>query len=405
MRTMPQAGGVDKCEWERVVEEAMRASVREVIERVVEEELSAALGPRYARPGTRAGYRHGAKVRQMTTPTGAVVLTVPRARLHQADGRRTEWQSTILPRYARRLRQVNAALLQVYLCGANSRRIRWALKPLLKGAPLTKSSISRLVQTLKSQVEAWQCRSLADLELVYLYLDGFHLRVRLGGRVSPVPLLAVLGVQRNGQKVLVHLSLRGNESTAAWAGVCEDLAARGVRTPSLCILDGSPGLRAAVTQTWPQAAIQRCTVHKLRNLLTHAPKRLHDELRADYYAIILAEDGAGAHRAFAAFVKKWSKSCPGAVKSLEEAGPELLTFYRYPRSQWKSLRTTNAIERLYLEFRRRVKTQGSLPSEHAVLTLLYGLLATGQLRFRKLDGWQDMARALTGAAPNAEEAA
>jgi putative transposase len=392
---MPQQSEGSKSPWEAVVEDAMRGAIREAIERILDEELSAALGPRYERHVARVGYRHGTRTRQLTTPAGPTLLTVPRARLTAPAGGPTEWQSMILPRYARRMRQVNAALLQVYLGGANTRRIRWALKPLLAGGPLTKSTISRLVQGLRTQVEAWQTRSLSELDLVYLYLDGFHLKVRIGGRVSPVPLLAVLGVQRNGQKVLVHLSLRGSESTNAWAAVCEDLRERGVRAPQLCIVDGSKGLRAAVQQTWPQAAIQRCTVHKLRNLLTVAPRRLHDELRADYHAIILAADGAAARRAFTAFDKKWSKTCPGAVKTLDEAGDELLTMYRYPRSQWKGLRTTNGIERLYLEFRRRVKTQGSLPSEGAVLALLYGLLASGQIRFRKLDGWQDMATALT----------
>jgi putative transposase len=282
--------------------------------------------------------------------------------------------------------RANAALLQVYLCGGNSRRIRGALRPLLQSRALSRSAISRIVQGLKAQVAAWQTRPLAELDLVYLYLDGFHLRVRLGGRGSPVPVLAVLGVQRNGQKVLVHLSLRGSESTPAWEAVGEDLAARGVRAPQLCIMDGSKGLRAAVEQTWPAAAIQRCTVHKLRNLLTTAPKRLHDELRADYHGIVMAEDGAAARRAYTAFCRKWTKTCAGAVKSLEEAGTELLTMYRYPRSQWKSLRSTNGLERLNLEFRRRVKTQGSLPSEDAVLALLFGLVATGQIVFRKLDG-------------------
>jgi putative transposase len=231
---------------------------------------------------------------------------------------------------------VNEALLQVYLCGANARRIRWALKPLLHQGGLSRSAISRVVQELRRHVEAWQTRSLADLDLVYLYLDGFHLRVRIGGAVSAVPVLAVLGVQRTGQKVVVHLSLRGSESTEAWAAVCEDLTARGLRAPQLCIIDGSKGLRAAVGRTWTRAEIQRCTVHKLRNLLTAAPRRLHDELRADYHAIVGAEDGAAARRAYTAFVRKWSKSCPGAVRSLEEAGAELRTLYRYPRSQWKS---------------------------------------------------------------------
>jgi len=139
--------------------------------------------------------------------------------------------------------------------------------------------------------------------------------------------------------------------------------------------------------------------------LTHAPRRLHDALRDDSHAIVFAVDGGAARRAYTAFLKTWSKGCPGAAKSLEEAGAELLTFFRYSQSQWKSWRTTNSIERLHLEFRRRVKTQGSFPSADAALALLYGLVASGQIVFRKLEGWQDMARALTIPAPTAEEAA
>jgi putative transposase len=407
MPTLPQTGAPHKLaegDWAAALEADMQVVVRQAIEHIVDAELTALLGPRYAWDAARVGYRHGTKVRTVTSPVGAVTVTLPRARLRTTDGR-AEWASQVLPASARRMRQVNAALLQVYLCGGNSRRIRGALRPLLQGRALSRSAISRLVQGLKAQVEAWQTRSLAELDLVYLYLDGFHLRVRLGGRVSPVPVLAVLGVQRNGQKVLGHLSLRGSESTTAWQAVCEDLAARGVHAPQLCIIDGGKGLRAAIERTWPPAAIQRCTVHKLRNLLTTAPTRLHDERRADYQAIVMAEDGAAARRAYTAFGRKWTKTCAGAVKSLEEAGAELLTMYRYPRSQWKSLRSTNGLERLNLEFRRRVKTQGSLPSEDAVLALLFGLVATGQIVFRKLDGWQDMAIALTSPAPNAEEAA
>jgi hypothetical protein len=195
----------------------MLTVVRQAIEHLVGAELAAVLGPPYARGEARVGYRHGSKVRTITSPVGAVTLTVPRARLQVGARAAPEWQSQVLPAYARRMRQVNAAVLQAYLCGANTRRIRGALKPLLQGRALSKSAICRIVQGLKAQLEAWRARTLADLDLVALYLDGFHLRVRLGGRVSPVPVLAVLGVQRSGQKVLVHLSLRGSESTAAWA--------------------------------------------------------------------------------------------------------------------------------------------------------------------------------------------
>lgn len=286
----------------------MRVAVRAAIERVVEEELTGALGPCYGRPAGRTGYRHGTKTRQVTTPTGPMPLTIPRARLRQPDGRTGEWQS----------------------------------------------KISRIVQGLRAEVTAWQQRPLADLDLVYLYLDGFHLEVRVGGRVSSVPILAVLGVQRSGQKVVVHCSLRGGESTEAWAMVCEDLAARGVRAQVLCIIDGSKELRAAVERTWPQAAIQRCTVRKLRNLLTAAPTRLHDELRADYHAIVLAEDGARARRAYTAFVKTWGTS----VKDAHVRYANLETSYllqRLERYRGVAILATNSEHKLAPAFQRRIR--------------------------------------------------
>jgi transposase-like protein len=164
------------------------------------------------------------------------------------------------------------------------------------------------------------------------------------------------------------------------------------------VIDGSKGLRAALAERWPRVAVQRCTVHKLRNLEVHAPKRLHEELRQDYREIVYAEHERGARRAWLRFTSKWKRLCPAVVESLEEAGEELLTFYRFPESQWKSLRTTNIVERVIEEFRRRVKTQAVLPSQDSALLLLYGLVASGQLRFRKLDGYQDLDRVGAAAA-------
>jgi len=141
-----------------------------------------------------------------------VVLTVPHARLFGA----TEWSSTILPRYQRRLQSVNEAIVATYLAGANTRRIRGALRPLLKDAPLSKSAVSRVVATLKTELATWQTRSLADVDAVYLYLDAFALRVRSAGKVVSVPVLGVVGVRSDGGKHLLTLELCGGESAAAW---------------------------------------------------------------------------------------------------------------------------------------------------------------------------------------------
>jgi len=375
--------------------------VRIAIETAVHEELRAALGTRpYERSEVRRGYRNGIRERTLTGPSGPVALALPRATLFRGTSAK-EWTSTIVPRYQRRMPEVNEAVVATYLAGGNTRRIRGALQPLLKAAPLSKSAVSRVVATLKDGLEAWRTRSLADLDVIYVYLDGFALRVRSAGKVVSVPVLGVVGVLPDGRKHLVALELCAGESFAAWKGCLDDLVARGLRAPVLCIIDGNAGLRRAVGLVWPRAAVQRCCVHKLRNLTRKAPTHALDRIRDDFHRIVYAANADTARTAYAAFERTWSKRCPGVVTSLREAGDELLAFFRFPRAQWKTLRTTNTIERLHEEFRRRVKTQGSLPSEDAALVLLFSLVASGQIRLRRIDGWQKIAAVLSQQTPRA----
>jgi transposase-like protein len=371
--------------------EALRGELRTLVERLIRTELIEALGAgRYERAPERRGYQHSPRERTITTGLGPVTLTVPRGRLFTPEGETAEWQSKLLPRYARRTREVDAALIGLYLSGTNTRRVKLALKPLLKGAPLSKSAVSRVVAGLKDQYETWRTRDLRGEALKVLYLDAIWLRVRLAKKIEKLPVAVAVGVREDGAKVLLGLWAYASEGRAAWGGVLEDLTARGLPIPALVVIDGGKGLRGAVTECWPKVAVQRCTVHKLRNLEAHAPKRLHDELRQDYRELVYAEDERAARRAWLKFTTKWKKLCPAVAESLEEAGTELLTFYRFPECQWKGLRTTNIVERVNEEFRRRVKTQAVLPSEDSALLLLYGLAASGQLRFRKLDGYQEL---------------
>jgi len=144
-----------------------------------------------------------------------------------------EWTSKIVPRYQRRMPRVNEAIVATYLAGGNTRRIRGALQPLLKAAPLSKSAVSRVIATLKEGLEAWRRRSLAELDVIYVYLDGFALRVRSAGRIVSVPVLGAVGVLADGQKHLLALELCSGESFAAWKGCLDDLVARGLRAPVL----------------------------------------------------------------------------------------------------------------------------------------------------------------------------
>ena len=184
----------------------------------------------------------------------------------------------------------------------------------------------------------------------------------------------------------------GGESEAAWRAVLDDLVVRGMGRPELVIVDGGKGLEAALASLWDDVPVQRCTVHKERNLLAHAPKHLHEEVKAEFNDMVHAKTAAAVQAKRKAFLAKWKLRCRPVAVSLEEAGERLFTFLRYPPEQWRSLRTTNAIERLHEEFKRRIKTQCLLPCAETAAMLFWALLASGQITLRKVDGWQSLAQ-------------
>ena len=378
------------------IEAGVRGRIRTWIEELVEAELTAALGADLSeRPGAgRQGYRHGHRERTLSTSLGPSTFQLPRARVQTAGGGTREWQSAVVPRYQRRTSRVDEALLGVYLSGTNGRRIRSALAPLLKGAPLSKDAVSRLTGRLAGDFAAWRSRDLADEQIRYLFLDGWYPRVRLGKQRVRVPVLITLGVCADGRRLLLDMRMAGEESAAAWREVVESLVARHLGVPVLAVIDGNPGLPTALRTAWPIIEVQRCTAHKLRNLQAKAPARWREELTEDYRRMIYADSSAAVQKARGSFTKKWRMRCPAVVASLDEAGEELFTFVRFPIAQWKALRTTNALERINEEFRRRVKTQGSLPSQDAVMLLLFGLLRSGQIKLRALVGYQEMGKVI-----------
>jgi putative transposase len=201
----------------------------------------------------------------------------------------------------------------------------------------------------------------------------------------------VIGVRADGQKVLLAIKSMGGESTEAWRAVLDDLIKRGLRRPQFLIVDGAAGLEKALAAVWDGVPVQRCTVHKLRNLLAHAPERLRDEVSTDYTDMIYAATPEEIEQRRKTFIRKWRLRHRPIADCLEEAGDRLFTFTRLPPSQWRSARTTNAIERLHEEFKRRIKTQTVLPSAETAAMLFWALLASGQINMRKVDGWTTLA--------------
>jgi transposase-like protein len=372
--------------------------IRHFIETLLEAELEAALSrKRYARgaeSGARIGHRHGHRERGLVGSFGSVRVSVPRARLAMPQGGTVEWRNATIPAYQRRTRRADALIASVYLAGTNTRRVRRALAALFDGG-VGKDVVSRVWRQVKSDWDAWNSRSLAEEPIVRLILDGTVVRVRLDRKATSISLLVVLGVCKNGQKVLLAIRSMGGESDAAWRAVLDDLVRRGLKAPRLLIVDGAPGLEKALAALWPDVPTQRCTVHKHRNLLAHAPERLHEEISADYTDMIYAAAPDQIEARRKAFIRKWRVKCRAVADSLEEAGERLFTFTRLPPSQWRSVRTTNAIERLHEEFKRRIKTQTLLPSAETAAMLFWALLAAGQIKMRKVDGWQTLAEPLT----------
>ncbi|MBW6494559.1 MAG: IS256 family transposase [Burkholderiaceae bacterium] len=374
------------------IEDRLRANIRSTIEAVFNEELDGFLGRlRYGREaGAAKGYRHGKRDRQITGTFGSETISVPRARIADEAGKVSEWRSKALPRYQRLTRTAEALIASVYLSGTNTRRVKRALYALFKGA-VSKDVVSRAWRKVKGDWDAWCARSLADEDIIRLILDGTVIRTRLDRKATNISVLAAIGVRRDGQKVLLSIRNMGGESTAAWRQFLDDLDACSLKRPEFVIVDGAPGLEAALVALWgDDLPIQRCTVHKHRNLLAHAPKHMHEELGNDYRDMIYADTAVEIETRRKAFLRKWRLKCRAVADSLEEAGDRLFTFTRLDPSQWKSARTTNAIERLNEEFRRRVKTQTVLPCAETVPMLLWALLASGQIQMRKVDGWQTL---------------
>jgi len=310
--------------WFDPLEAAVRTRVRGFIEDLLETELDAALArKRYERPSlseteatAKAPEAAGHRERQLMGTFGPVTVRVPRARLETSDGKKAEWKNATIPAYQRRTKQADALIAGAYLAGANTRRVRRALAALFGGA-VGKDTVSRVWRKVKGDWDAWNARSLAGEPIIRLILDGTVVRVRLDKKATSISLLVALGVRQDGQKVLLAVKNMGGESEAAWRALLDDLVNRGLKTPELVIVDGAAGLEKALAALWSDMPVQRCTVHKHRNLLAHAPDRLHDEISADYNDMIYADSKQAIEAKHKAFIRKWRLKCRAVADSLE----------------------------------------------------------------------------------------
>ena len=367
-----------------ILERLVREQAQEFIQQILEEEVTELLGrgksERREGVDAPAGYRNGhGKPRHLTMSSGTITLRRPRVR--DLDER---FESRVLPLFARRTKEVGALIPELYLHGLAEGDFDLALRGLLgEDAPLSKPTIRRLKAVWAEEFEAWNRRSLEGREVVYVWVDGIY--VKAGLERDKAALLVVIGAMSDGTKEVLTVASGYRESTESWTGVFRDLKARGLVEPRLLVADGNPGIWAAAAQVWPGAEEQRCWNHKMRNVLDRLPKREQAEAKELLRAIVYAPSEAEALEAREPFRKRYGPWYPKAVETLEDDWERMVTFYSFPESHWKHLRTTNVVESTFAAVRLRTSAAKRFKQVEHATALIWKLLTVAEKRFRKLD--------------------
>jgi putative transposase len=352
-------------------------AVRLVLQTALETELTEFLGrDRYARgERDRDGHRNGYAPVSIKTTAGEVTLERPKVR-----GSAAAFASRLLGAGVTRSNALESLVIAGFVRGLSVRDVEASLADALgPQSTVSKSTVSRICEAIKEEFDVWKVRSLADLELDYLFADGSFFRMH--PRTPAEPVLVAWGITSAGKPVFLGLEPGNAESTDAWAGFFRGLKARGLRDPLLVISDGGAGLIGAVELVFSDSLRQRCLVHRARNLLAKVPAHAHAKVKAEYWAIFDDIDtGPGeaavaeATRRAGSFAAKWRKLYPSAVACLEDDFEHLVTYLRFPIEHQGRIRHSNFIERTFGETRRRVKVIGRLPGERSCLSLVWAVL-------------------------------
>jgi transposase-like protein len=377
-----------------------REGAQRMLVSVLEAEVDEFLGRRrYERTESseptvkRSGYRNGyGKGRQVTLGSGTVRVRAPRVRDSEEP-----FASQVLPAWQRRSRAVQELIPELYVQGLATGDFEPALRGLLgERAALSPSTVVRLKAQWESEYEAWRTRSLHDHQYVYLWCDGVYPKAGLQG--DKTAFLVILGANEQGEKEPLAILEGYRESTESWAEVLRDLKARGLTDPKLFCGDGALGLWGAINAVYPKADHQRCWVHKMRNVLTHFPKRLHGEVTPQLRQMYEADTKASSRALIQQFAETYERTYPRAVECLLKDQDVLLTYFGYPQEHWLSLKTTNPIESIFATVKLRTNAARRIKSPRSALYLLFQLILRAQTKWRRLNAPHLVTKVLDGVA-------
>jgi putative transposase len=405
MQRIHQDGGAREGEREEllldldeIVRHGARRMLAEALEAEVQDYLEAARGERDEQ-GRALVVRNGyAREREILLGAGAVEIRTPRVNdKRMQDGNRKRFKSVILPPYMRRSPKVTEVLPLLYLHGLSSGDFVPALEEFFgTQTGLSASTITRLTEQWQQERESFMSCDLSERDYVYVWVDGIHTGVRLGGD-DRLCCLVMIGARLDGTKELAAISDGYRESTESWAELLRDLKKRGMRAPELAIGDGALGFWSAIRDIFPETGHQRDWVHKTANVLDSMPKSVHWRAKAAIREITEAENKKEAEGAIEEFAGEFSAKWPKAVSKIVDEREALLAFYDYPAQHWRHLRTTNPIESVFAPVRARTDITKGPGSRQAGLAMIYKLIEAAEGRWRKLTGAHLVALVRTGA--------
>jgi transposase-like protein len=356
----------------------VRSLARYMLQVSIEEEASEFLGRGHYRRGQRlrVGWRNGYEAKGVQTESGLLELAVPQLRATEE-----RFRPKLVERLGHRSVDLEGLVRGMYVRGLSTQDVEDLYGEHFEPSRLSKSTVSRITQKLNGDFEAWRQRDLSDLNVLYLFLDGQYHAARQGTDEKE-GVLSAYAILEDGRPVLLHLDLGPRESYDAWLSFLQDMVARGLKDPLLVILDGASGLHKAVKRMWPRAFRQRCQVHKMRNLLAKLPRVMQGQMKRLIQQVFLASSHAQALKRGRALIAQFRDRYPAAMECLERDLEECVTYLRFPSAHHVRIRTTNRLERLNGEGRRRTKVIPRFPSERSCLALLFASLVTASKLWR-----------------------
>lgn len=340
-----------------------------LLKHAIASEITEYLGRSYYQHGAEfKGHRNGSQLSRIDTPLGVVEYSRPK--LANAP----DFKSQYHVQHMRRPEEFAQAVTDMYINGTSTRKVKASLKAIAgEKSRLSKSTISRVTKRLRDEFSEWKKRSLAEYEVAYLFLDA----IRIGMRLQSSPKDAVLiayAILANGQMELLAIDLGHSESDRTWGKFVSDLKARGLKDPLLVCSDGNAGVINAIDANFTTSYRQRCVKHREQNILDAVPKNEQDKVKKALKRIFYGATSLEQAKAFVKdFKKAFAKTYPTAVERLKTDLDQCLVFYLFPANHWKRIRTSNKLERLNKEIKRRLKVIGRHPDEHGCLSLIYAV--------------------------------